>query len=462
MTFSTRPHHAFPPFDNSICLLHGVLYLIIAASLWYRLDYIFEYNPIHHIWSDTRRHWEQGIDVLRFGPMSQTDPIGFQLYMGALAKLTLKIPALVAFYTFLLCALTPWIWYRFLRELQPSKTAALIGWSMLSIIPSWISIYGYFMQETLFLPLLGAAIWATWRCQRKQTPTSFLIMVTLWIAAGLTRGIAIPMAAIACSWLWLAQPEKIKKALYSLALLGLVLGPLTFRSYHIMHFFAPHGIGEMNQIYAKSGAKAIEIQYHREGARWGYIFQSPAVEAKPFAPFSDWQSNREGKVSVFIDIDKGKTDWEKALEQHTLSTTDYTRLVVDNFILLFFTESWPDSNQERFIGKLNYQTRGLWFALGLISLLATIAMRRQLKNHALLPVLITTWFMVQCLLPISVNEGRYRMPFNGLIIAQIVLLFAVRTRFNAKIVAPMQAAALHTKTVPAQLNRLNYKTLPYE
>lgn len=129
----------------------------------------------------------------------------------------------------------------------------------------------------------------------------------------------------------------------------------------------------------------------------------------------------------------------KALEQHALSTTDYIHLVTENFILLFFTESWPDSNQERFIGKLNYQTRALWFALGLISLLATIKMRRQLKNHALLPVLITIWLAVQCLLPISVNEGRYRMPFNGLIIAHIVLLFAVRT---------VQTTALRSNTTP--------------
>lgn len=427
MTFSARLLLTTST-NSSIRLLHWTLYFIVAASLLYRLDYIFEYNPIYQIWSDPARHWEQGIDVLRFDPMSQTDPIGFQLYMGALAKLTLKIPDLVAFYTFLLCALTPWVWYRFLRELQSNKSAAIMGWAIISIIPSWISIYGYFMQETLFLPLLGAALWSTWRCKRKQTPASFLLMISLWIAAGLTRGIAIPMAAVACTWLWLIQPNKLKKAAYSLLLLGLVLGPLTFRSYHIMHIFAPHGIGHMNQIYAKSGARFIEIQYQREGARWGYIFQSPAAEAKPFAPFSDWQSSREGKVSVFIDIDKGITDWENALEQHSLSVTDYIKLVADNFVLLFFTESWPDSNQERFIGKVNYQSRILWVTLGFTSLLATIVMRRHLKKHLLLPALITTWFIVQCLLPISVNEGRYRMPFNGLIIAQIVLLCAIRRR----------------------------------
>ena len=130
--------------ENSLRLIG---YCIIIFGIIYRIDYIVEFNPILQIWSDPGRHWEQGIDTLRFDPMSQTDAVGFQLYIAALAKLTLKIPELVAFYTILLAICAPWIWYRFLRELQPSKNAALVGWALLSITPSWISIYGYFMQR---------------------------------------------------------------------------------------------------------------------------------------------------------------------------------------------------------------------------------------------------------------------------------------------------------------------------
>ena len=67
------------------------------------------------------------------------------------------------------------------------------------------------MQETLLLPLLGAALWATWRCRRKRDAASFGIMIFLWIAAGLTRGIAIPMAAVACTWVWLEQDKNSAK-----------------------------------------------------------------------------------------------------------------------------------------------------------------------------------------------------------------------------------------------------------
>ncbi len=47
----------------------------------------------------------------------------------------------------------------------------------------------YFMQETLFLPLLGVALFLTWRCKRKQTIVTFITMIVIWITVGLTHGI---------------------------------------------------------------------------------------------------------------------------------------------------------------------------------------------------------------------------------------------------------------------------------
>ena len=414
---------AFLTFSN---ILRTLCYLVIVFGILYRIDYIIEFNPLHHIFSDTQRHWEQGIDVLRFDPMSQTDPVVFQLYIASLAKLTLKIPELVAFYTILLAIITPWVWYRFMRELQPSKNAALLGWAALSLVPSWISIYGYFMQETLLLPLLGMTLYATWRCKRKNTTATFMLMVALWILTGLTRGVIIPMAAVACTWLWLAQDKKIEKAAWSLLLLGLIMGPLTYRSFNIMHIFAPHGVGHMNMVYARSGALSIEMQYDREGARWGYIFQSPAAEAKPFAPFSDWQSQRKGRAYAFVDVDNGMVDWDKAFEKYPLTLDKYLWMTRYNLILLFFTESWPDSNRARTLGEINYQTRWVLLLLFLGCIVTAAFKWPQQKHYLLLPSLILTWFIVQGLLPISVNEGRYRMPLIGLVIAWMVLLCNMR------------------------------------
>ena len=414
---------------NRRWFVYAGLYLLIALGIWLRIEHVFTYNPVDHIWSDPQRHWEQGTETLRTDPMTLTDPVMYQLYIGILAKLTLKEPLLIAFYTALLACLTPWIWYRFARELLPSRLQATAIWAGISLLPSWIAIYGYFMQETLLLPLLGAALYASWRCRRKQTLASFLLMVALWVAAGLTRGIAIPFAAVVTTWLWLVQPQKIPKAGYSLLILGLIMGPLAYRSYVAMHLIAPHGVGNLNALYTQSGKRDIHISYDREGARWTYWFASPAMGAKPLAPLSDWTSSREGKVYAHIDITKGREDWQAAMARYPMTAERYLTLASENLVYLFFGSSWPDNNRARWLEAVNYHSRWVWAPVTLLLLLGTLILWRRLGNTRLLSVLIFTWVLVQGLLPISVNEGRYRKPVEGLLLVQaFVLAGALRRR----------------------------------
>ena len=403
-------------------------YLFVAFGNIAQVWYIFLYNPIHHIFSDPQRHWEQGTDLLRTDLMALTDPIGYQFYIACLAKFTLELPILVAYCTSLLAVSAPWFWYRFLRELQGNKTAAIWGWAALSCLPSWMSIYGYFMQETLLLPLLGAALWATWRCRRKATLSTFIVMVLLWIAAGLTRGIAIPFAAVCCTWLWVVQDTKLKKAVCSLVVLALILGPLTYRSYQMVGLFAPHGMGHLNDIYAKSGKKVIEIHSKRNGAGWGLWFGSPATGERPFEPFSDWHTQRKGVVRVNVDLAEGSRDWKAAKKTLNFSFSRYLWITKENLIFGLLGSSWPDNNPERVVDVAGLVERWIWIPLFLFTVIATVYYRRELRGQWLLPSLIAAWFIVQLLVPISVNEGRYRKPFEGLLIAQIVLLAAARKR----------------------------------
>ena len=143
-----------------------MLSLLFAACL-YRVWLIFAYNPMENIWSDPGRYWQIEANPLDTQPITAIDPVGYQVYMGFLAKLTAGSPILVAYWTALLSLSAPWLWYRFLRELLPSRDWALAGWVLLAALPSWSAIYSYFMQETLMLLLLGAALWATWRCRRR-------------------------------------------------------------------------------------------------------------------------------------------------------------------------------------------------------------------------------------------------------------------------------------------------------
>ncbi|MDD2734505.1 MAG: hypothetical protein PHF56_11240 [Desulfuromonadaceae bacterium] len=404
-------------------LLRGFLYLLIIGGCLLRVWIIWRYNPLDHIWSDPERHWVQGMETLRNDPLSLSDPIMYQLYIGALAKLTLKLPLLVWFYTSLLSLLTPWIWYRFFRELQPEKTIALAGCVAVAWLPSWISIYSYFMNETLMLPLLGAALYATWRARRKMTVASFVLMVLLWSVAGLTRGVCIPLAAVASVWVWFKHPCKIRTLLYSLLLLVLLLGPLTYRGYKMLHLFSPHGDGHMNAIYAGSGKKEILITYHRDGAIWNYGFTNPSLLIEPFSPLSHWKSQREGTVHIDVDINKGINGWKAAQSLWKPDFSRYIWLARENLVFLFFGPSWPDVNRDRsLLDEINYQSRWLWFPLTLSACAGTVLALRRKRIHLLLPALILAWFVVQGLIPISVNEGRYRKPYEGLLLAQLVLL----------------------------------------
>ncbi len=423
------------PANRSIdprSIFMGVIYTLLVFGYVYRALYIIDYDPMRHIWSDPQRHWEQGIDVMRDDPMSLTDPVGFQLYVAAFAKLTFGDKYLSAFYTTLLAWLMPWLWYRFFRELQPSKEVALTGWVLVTWLPSWLSIYAYLMQETLMLPMLGAAMWATWRCRRKETVGSFMLMVFIWIAAGLTRGVCIPMAAVAATWLWLVQDQKITKAVYSILLFAITLGPLSYRSYQKMKLVSPHGIGQMNMLYAKSGNKELQIKYSRQGAVWYYGYGSPAMGTKPLEPFSDWKTQRKGKVFVEINVDNGSEEWKRESEKIPMSFRKYLWLASESITFLFFDPSWPDSNKDYPLGLVNHHMRLIWAPLTLTAIiwfivLWRIAPGRFQRRDLLLPSIFLAWFILQGLMLLAVNEGRYRKPLEGLVLAQLVFL-AGRTR----------------------------------
>jgi hypothetical protein len=409
-------------FSNRRNVVLAILYLLLFAGSVFRVLYIVEYNPMDQIWSDPKRHWIQGTQVTLDDPMTLTDPILYQVYIAVFAKLSLQIKPLTAFYTIVLALIMPWTWYRFFRELQPSKATAVTGWVALTWLPSWLGIYGYFMQETLMLPMLGLALWMTWRAKRKQTTNAFLIMVLAWTLAGLTRGICIPMAAVATIWIWAAQDNKLKNVVYGLVLLTFILGPLTYRGYEKMGMFAPHGLGYLNMIYAQSGKREVKVRYVRDEAWWEYGFASPSMGIKPLAPISDWSSQRSGLSWNEIRIDHANEDWRRALDNQEMTLDKYLWITKENLIFLFFGESWPDTNRERAIAEVNYQMRWVWAPLIIITFMLLGVFWRSQKQHLLLPSIIVTWLLIQGFIPLVPNEGRYRKPLEGLLIAQLVLM----------------------------------------
>jgi hypothetical protein len=182
-------------------------------------------------------------------------------------------------------------------------------------------------------------------------------------------------------------------------------------------------MGHLAAIYAMSGKQEIILNIQRGG---GYGFGSPSMDAPIFEPLSDWTSRRRGQVFVQVDFDKGWEDWQKAFDRIQMTWRDALWITGENLAFLFFGPSWPDNNPERLLDRINIEMRWIWAPALLAAIIWILILRKRLRRQWLLPSLILAWFIVQGVLPIAVNEGRYRKPYEGLIIAQFILLIAAK------------------------------------
>ena len=405
----------------------------------------FIHNPINHIWSDPGRWWEYASSGIDTPPLALIDAPFYQAWLSFIAKFTLDITELTALYAALLSAITPWLWYKFLREILDSKRLALFGWALIALIPSWIGIYSYFMTETLLLPLMGLGLWLSFRSMRKKDLNSFLLAVLIWTIAGMTRGIAAPIAVAITSFVWLQQDNKLISALLASLFVSVILGLSGFRTYSKIGVFSPLGIPVMNQIYARSGAQEVNIHLEskQKGVHFIYGFGSPSINEKPFLPISNWHSVRSGKVVINIDLDLNGTSWAQEKERLAKeSTKNIIHLQAENLIFLFFGSSWPDNNPNYLFDRLSNLTLFIWAPLFI--LVTALLIRNIIQGHRRysLPILtaLLLWFVVQGLTLISVNEGRYRKPIEALLIAGLLLSVQKKARPNSKYIGIKNSA----------------------
>jgi hypothetical protein len=409
-----------------------LLYLLILVGSVLRIREPFLHNPIDHIFSDPGRHWEHARETLSVGPWAVIDAPIFQMWLSIVQKWSLGAPPLIAAYAGLLSAVTPWCWYCFLRDSLHSRPLALAGWAALVWLPSWIAIFSYFMMETLFLPLLGASLWLTVRARRKCTVSSFCAMVALWTLTGLTRGIAVPLGGLAALWAWLGHPNKVRAAVGSLLVVLFMTVPIAIRNHDFLTLWSPIGTGWPNQIYAESGKQSIHLDLIRDGAHWIYEFGSPSLYQKQLLPLSNWETKRAGVVKIFVDLRKGSEDWQSAYLNNAAHGWERFRLRCENLVLVMLGQSWPDNNPEFLVARAALGMRWLWAPLFLLVMGAAVARPRQTLARPLLPLLIATWFAFQAVSLVVVNEGRYRKPLEGLLIAQALVLLDSGLRFRKR------------------------------
>jgi len=408
-----------------------LLMFLVGLGSVIRIAAAFQHNPLDIQTTDPGRWWFTATHLSTLQPIAAIDPFAYQLWLGILAGLSNNSPTAIAFHNAVLSVLTPWIWHRVIREVTGNADIALIGWALLSGLPSWISIFSYTMSETLFLPAMGLAIWLTIRFERTQSGRDCFWSALCWALASATRIFALPFAAVFLVWSIRKSSDKWIRAVQALAAFALLVAPLSLRAHALLHVWHPFGFPEMNQIYMESGKRTLrfDISRDRGSYHWSYEFGSPALYEEPLHPLSDWRSTRDGLVQFSIDEDHGAADWHRALETNRIPFRQRLRLWAENYIFFNFAPSWPDNNPERLWDRVAISMRWIWVPCGLVVLLGNLCYRRELAAGAagIFATVTTLAWALTPLLP-AIMEGRYRKPIEGLLLVNLLVLIGCRQK----------------------------------
>ncbi len=395
-----------------------ILYLTLVA----RFLYPFYMNPFRNLTNDWVRHWENGkhfFDITFWGGM---DAKLYQLWLYLVILLTNGEPPGVRFATGLLCASMPYFWYRLLRELFPKNLSLFVA-IIISIHPSFLSIYSFFMRETIVLVIVGISLWLSLRAIRKKTLSSYSVAVLSLALASISNLNVIPVVIVALITLILNQTRRIKALVFGSLILALVWIPTSIHTYNRVGIFTPFNGYWFSKIYFKSGMMGYKIVLDgQEIGSWG----SSGIYANPLEPFFDYKFQRTpGMYNMVVDTSKGFYDWERMLKEVN-ATYDYKRWISDfkdNTLNLLLGYSWPDANKYSAyrIERWNYYSRWLWMPLILIIVIFSPWV---CASKARVFILACTWFTLIAFIfqHAAIMEGRYRKPLEPLIIISFVII----------------------------------------
>jgi ABC-type amino acid transport system permease subunit len=389
---------------------------LFELTLIARLLFPFFDSPLTHLYSDPQRHWDNAALFLHPGIMGSSDPYLYQAWLFAVRWITHDHAPGVMLASGLLCAAMPWGWYRALRELLPEHWA-LGGALVIALLPESLSLYAYFMNETLLMTLLGFCFWLTLRSHRKQTFAAYALATVVWTCAAMTRTIALPLACGSMAALWLIQPQRLVKFTLSAVVAIVVMVPAGLHAQRNLHVFAPFGNLYLNSIYHDSGAHDIRVDYGPLGV---YQFGAPSFYNPTYWPFSDWLTDRRGVATIAIDTTHGTADWKREQARvRAQRTFSPWRQRWEDFQYLLLGQQWPNNDAGTFIGQATLWDRWMWPPLLLF--LAYAMARRWFRGAAwLLPVAAWGTFGLLALQTQGVTESRFRVPFDELILAAAI------------------------------------------
>jgi Dolichyl-phosphate-mannose-protein mannosyltransferase len=399
------------------------LQIAFGLLLLFRLLYPFFDSPLDHLFSDPQRHWDNGARFLHPTVMNCTDPRLFQVWIFALRWLARDSAPTILLACGMLCAAMPYGWYRALRELKPRRPA-LIGAILIGIVPESISVYAYFMNETLLMSLLGFCFWLTLRLRRKGTLPAFIAVAIVWTCASLTRTVALPMALCCLAWLWFTQSQRLSKLIAGIAIACLFAVPAGLYGSAKLGFYAPLGNLYFNEIYSAAGTRDVATDYGPDGM---YQFGSPSFYNPTFWPFSPWLTGRSGVVTFKIDLTQGRAPWISEKKQARLQRTfPVWRQRLEDTAYLLFAQVWPNCDRASVFGWLSVWTRWLWAPLIVLVCWGTFT-RRYRGAAYVVPLCALGTITLLLLQRQGVMEGRYREPIDAILVCSAVLMSYRRT-----------------------------------
>jgi hypothetical protein len=396
----------------------AVLFALLLAA---RAASIFVlWGPMDHVFSDPARHLDNARHFLKPGPMGCSNPYFYQLFLYLVLKVTHEKKVLLNIVAAALCAAYPYVWYRFARLMMKARVNALRFASFISVIPTQAVIFQYFMNETMILPMLGCALWASASAAKHRSGWRFLLATVLWTCTILSRSIAVPLSIVTLTWaLFHVRSQRLRPLFYrpilvtvASLLAGTGIWIAAQHSLPIFEYATPFGDNETVSLYFVSGKKIYETTYTKP-KHWTYTygFSSPSLYINPFYPFKGFESIRQGTFKYTANVELHGKDLRELWKQQVLQNKKlFPRLIFENFVVLAFGHTWPESGLDSPQGLICTYERWIWLPITLLALYMSLRFIVRERRLAFVPAFGLFAIAVLYGSQLAVMEGRYRKP----------------------------------------------------
>lgn len=410
-----------PKFRYALSAVLAVALVVVGSGL--RISWALTHSPIDFVYSDPERHWFNATHPLETNPMAGIDPPAYEFWLGLIARITLGNRLALGIYAALLSLLAPFVWFLFARIVLQGKVLTLWFWAVLTWLPSWVGIFSYFMNETILIPLIGLSLWLTTR-NAVDTTARWIGLNLSWALTCLTRIIALPIAAVAMALALSGTRHPVRRMLLAAVVWVCALTPPAFRAYQIIHVATPFGLPYPHHIYWESGARDIYLHLvtPSRGTTFQYNFTAASVFDQPLRPFSGYEPRTSGRADVFVNIDKGATDWQAAASAYSPPFPKRLHLYSENALLLLLGDSWPDDHLDFVWENAAYHLHWMWVPIVLGAVFGSAIYMYRSRSLQLVPSLAVVTFLVPLFSNAGVMEARFRKPLEGIFILALFWL----------------------------------------